>query len=104
LFKVLNKYITSKIELDRIRIRETLYHKAIIDFLRKDDLVYGTIKIEEFWDHHYEEILDFHQDNELIDRGSFVRNYFMLIPPYVKVGTNIPEKIKKITPVRLTVK
>jgi hypothetical protein len=93
-----NKYVTSKIEVDRIRIRETPHHKAIVDFLRKD-LAYSPIKIEEFkdfWDYHHEEILDFHEDNELIERGRFARNYFKLIPPYVKVGTKIPEGIKNI--------
>jgi len=93
-----NKIITTKIELDRIRIRETPHPKAIIDFLRKKT-VYSPIKTEdfdEFWHDHFGEILDFHQDNELIARGEFIRNYFKLIPPYVKVGTNIPEGIQDI--------
>lgn len=93
-----SKYITSKIELDRIRIRETPHHKDLTYLLRKD-LAYRPLKTDEFkefWDHHYEEILDFHEDNELIERGRFVRNYFKLIPPYVKVGTKIPEGIQNI--------
>jgi hypothetical protein len=92
------KYVTFKIELDRIRIRETPHHKYLTYVLRKD-LAYKPLKTEEFkifWDDHYEEILDFYQDNELIERYVFARNYFKLVPPYVKVGTNIPEGIQNI--------
>jgi len=93
-----NKLITTQIELDRIRIRETLHPKDVIDFLR-NKTVYRPIKTEdfdEFWYNHFGEILDCYQDNEFIERGVFLRNYFKLIPPYVKVGTNIPEGIQDI--------
>jgi len=92
------KLSTTKIELDRIRIRETPHHRAIIDMFRITT-VHNPIKEEnfnEFWKNHYEEILDFHMDNELLERGTFIRNYYKLIPPYVKVGTTIPEGIKNI--------
>jgi len=96
--KLYNKYITSKIELDRIRIRETPHYKDLTYLLRKD-LAYRPIKTDEFkefWDHHHEEILEVYQDNELIERYKLFRNYFKLIPPYVKVGTKIPEGIQNI--------
>jgi len=96
--RLYNKLITTKIEIDRIRIRETPYPKELIDFLRKET-VYGPITTEDFngfWDSHYDEILDFHEDNELIERGTFIRNYFELIPPYVKAGTKIPEGVQSI--------
>lgn len=95
LFRKIN---TTKIELDRIRIRETPHHKAIVDFFRMSP-VHGPVKQEnfnDFWENHYEEILDFHTDNELLERGTFISNYYKLIPPYVKVGTAIPEGIKNI--------
>ena len=81
------KIVSAKIELDRIRIRETPHHKAIISFLRKlpSHTPIKTKKdFREFWDYHFHEILDFHEDNELIARGTFIRNYFTLIPPYVR--------------------
>ena len=93
-----NKYITSKIELDRIRIRETPHYKDLTYLLRRD-LAYKPIKTDdfkEFWDNHHEEILEIYQDNELIERYKLFCNYFKLIPPYVKVGTNIPEGIQNI--------
>jgi hypothetical protein len=86
-----------RIELDRIRIRETPHVKYLADFLRK--WTYRSVKDEEFhdfWDYHGEYILEYHEDNELLDRGTFIRNYFKLIPPYVKVGTKIPEGIQNI--------
>jgi hypothetical protein len=90
-----SQYMTIMIQLDRIRIRETPYVKPIADLLR-NKLGYGPVKIEDFWADYHEDILDFHEDNELIDRGAFARNYFKLIPPYVKAGTKIPEGIKNI--------
>ena len=93
-----NEYVTCQIELDRIRIRETPHHKMLTYLLRKK-LSHRPIKpdeLERLWDTHHEEILDFHEDNELIERYKFCRNYFKLIPPYVKVGTNIPEGIQNI--------
>lgn len=93
-----DKYITAKIELDRIRIRETSRHQAEIDILRKY-FCYRSIDEKDFrafWDDNWQEILEAHQDTELVDRGTFIRNYFKLIPPYVKVGTRIPEGIKNI--------
>ena len=93
------KLITKKIELDRIRIRETPHYKAIIDFFRQKGITYGPIKEEDFdkfWEDNSSEILEFHEETEVLDRGAFLRNYFTLIPPYVKVGTNIPEEIQNI--------
>jgi len=93
-----DKFITAKIELDRIRIRETSRHQAEIDILRKY-FCYKPIDKEDFDAFFYDnnqEILEAHQDTELIDRATFMRNYFKLIPPYVKVGTRIPEGIKNI--------
>ena len=93
-----DKVITAKIELDRIRIRETPRHQAEIDILRKY-FCYQPIDKDDFdafWNDYYEEILETHQDTELIERYAFIRNYFKLTPPYVKVGTNIPEGIKNI--------
>jgi len=89
------QYMMFKIELDRIRIRETPYNKILVDFLRKD-LGYGPLKIKDYWHDWNQEILECHQDTELIDRGGFVNRYFQLIPPYVKSGTIIPEGIKNI--------
>lgn len=89
------QYMMFIIELDRIRIRETPYPKVFIDLLRKD-MGYGPLKIKDYWYDWNQEILECHQDNELIDRGSFVNRYFQLIPPYVKSGTIIPEGIKNI--------
>jgi hypothetical protein len=89
------QYMMFIIELDRVRIRETPYHKFLLDFLRKD-LGYGPLKIKDYWHDWNQEILECHQDTELIDRGGFVNRYFQLIPPYVKSGTIIPEGIKNI--------
>jgi len=95
-----NMYISSKIELDRIRIRETPHYTDVCYLIGKT-IAYKPIETDEFkefWDDHHEEILDVYQDqgNELIERYKFCRNYFKLIPPYVKVGTNIPEGIQNI--------
>lgn len=94
-----DQYMLCLIELDRIRIRETPIDREEIDILRKVGIAYGPLeikKIKNFWRDYNQEILDFHQDNELINRVGFVQNYFKLIPPYVKVGTRIPEGIKNI--------
>jgi len=90
-----DQYMSISIELDRIRIRESPYKKSLIEILRKI-YGYGPLNIDEIWSDYFQVILGYHQDNELINRGDFVRNYFKLIPPYVKVGTNIPEGIKNI--------
>ena len=90
-----DEYMDFIIQLDRIRIRETPYDKEMPDVLRKF-FGYGSLNITELWQDYYERILEFHEDNELMDRGGFAKNYFKLIPPYVKVGTRIPEKIKNI--------
>ena len=91
------KLIKTQIGLDRIRLRETPHSQEIIDFLRTN--IYFSIKKEgfsDFYGDNFGEILDFHQDTELIERGEFLRNYFELIPPYIKIGTSIPEGIINI--------
>jgi len=90
-----DQYMSCIIELDRIRIRETPYIKEMANLFR-DILGYGPRNIDDFWHDYCQEILDYHQDGELIDRGSFARRYFQLVPPYVKTGTVIPEGIKDI--------
>lgn len=90
-----NQYMTCLIELDRIRIRETPYDKAIVDFLRKY-AGYGPFNMDDLWKDYCQEILDYHEDGEVINRGYVLRRYFELIPPYVKVGITIPEGIKAL--------
>ena len=80
------------IELDRIEIRHSPDEKAYIDFLRH----MSTCDLNEIWDYYYEDILDFHEDGDLLDRGKFLNNYYKLKPPYVRTGTKIPQGIKNI--------
>jgi hypothetical protein len=93
--ELLDKYMVFLIELDRVRIREAPYPmNHLVDFLQGH--AYCSLDINTAWDNYSQDILDYHQDNELIDRGRFVRNYFKLTPPYIKVGTRIPEGIQNI--------
>ena len=80
------------IELDRIEIRHSPDEKAYIDFLRHT----STCDLNEIWNSYYEDILDFHEDGDLLDRGKFLNNYYKLKPPYVRTGTKIPQGIKNI--------
>lgn len=90
--KLQRKYNLLLIELDRIEIRHSPDEKACIDFLRH----ISTCDLNEIWDYYYEDILDFHEDGDLLDRGKFLNNYYKLKPPYVRTGTKIPQGIKNI--------
>jgi len=92
-----DQYMALNIKLDRIRIREipSVEFKYMLDILRKCTDI-GPLNIYDYWDHYHEEIIAYHEDHELLDRGDFIGRYYQLTPPYVKVGTIIPEGIKNI--------
>lgn len=89
------QFMLYRIQIDRIRIRETPHHKSVLDFLRQD-WGYGPLDMDKFWEEYLQDILCYQEENELLDRGEFIRNYYKLIPPYVKVGSKIPEGIRNI--------
>lgn len=91
--KLQREYNLLLIELDRIEIRHSPDDKACIDVLR----YMTTFDLHEKWDYYYEDILDFHEiSGDLLDRGTFLNNYYKLKPPYVRTGTKIPQGIKNI--------
>ena len=90
--KLLREYDLLLIELDRIEIRHSPDEKAYINALR----VMSTFDPYEEWDYYSDDILDFHESGDLLDRGKFINNYYKLKPPYVKTGTKIPQGIKNI--------
>ena len=93
--KLQEQLMISIIELNRIEIRESPYNKILLDLLR-NGLGYQSINITDYWSDWFDEILDYHEQTDLLDRGAFTRRYYQLIPPYVKSGTIIPEGIKNI--------
>jgi len=82
------------IELDRIHIRYSPNSKGYVDLARK--LLHDSLNLKTLWDHKYSEILEYHEQGDLLDRGKFLRNYYNLKPPYVRVGTRIPQGILNI--------
>ena len=90
--KLLREYDLLLIELDRIEIRHSPDEKTYINLLR----IMSTFDLDKKWDYYYEDILDFHENGGLLERGTFLNNYYKLKPPYVKTGTKIPQGIKNI--------
>jgi len=90
--KLFKEYDQLLIELDRIEIRHSPIGKSFVDLIRK----FEAFDLDEKWDYYYEDILDFHEDGDLLNRGKFLNNYYKLKPPYVKTGTKIPQGIKNI--------
>lgn len=90
--KLQKEYNLLLIEVDRIEIRHSPDDKTYIDFLR----YMITFDLHEKWDYYVEDILDFHESGDLLDRGRFLNNYYKLKPPYVRTGTKIPQGIKNI--------
>lgn len=80
--------------LNRIEIRESLEdldHVKALKALRD-----GYFELADVWDDYKEKIIKYHIMEELVDRDLFFENYYSLDPPYVKIGTKIPERIKSI--------
>ena len=79
------------IEVDRIRIRKSPLGKQYANLYRK---MLKIFDLHNMWDSYYEQILDFHENTELLDRGAFINNYYKLAPPYIQSGVTIPEGVK----------
>jgi hypothetical protein len=92
--KLITEYDHLLIGLNRIEIRHSPDEKAFVKLLRY--ILKHDCDLNKIWDYYYEYILDFHMDDELLNRGEFLNNYYALRPPYVKVGTEIPQGIKNI--------
>jgi len=82
------------IELDRINIRHTPENKVYVDLFRH--IVKNDCDLNEIWDDYFTDILEIHEDGDLLNRGAFLYNYYKLKPPYVKIGTELPKGIKNI--------
>ncbi len=89
---LLEQYEQLFIELDRIHIRYSPNSKGYVDLTRK--LLHDSLNLKTLWGHNYTEILEYHEQGDLLDRGKFLSNYYKLKPPYVKVGTRIPQGIQ----------
>jgi len=90
--ELIKEYDHCLIELDRIEIRHSPIGKSFVDTIRH----FHTFDLDKEWDYYYEDILDFHENGGLLERGKFLNNYYKLKPPYVKTGTKIPQGIKNI--------
>ena len=73
--KLLREYDLLVIELDRIEIRHSPDEKTYINLLR----IMSTFDLDKKWDYYYEDILDFHENGGLLERGTFLNNYYKLI-------------------------
>lgn len=90
--KLQKEYDLLLIELDRIEIRHSPLGKSFADIIRH----FHAFDLDANWDYYYDDILDFHESGDLLNRGKFLNNYYKLKPPYVKTGTKIPQGIKNI--------
>ena len=90
--KLIDEFVELWIETDRIEIREIEYPflKNIVQQVRE------KYKFVDLWAGYNEKILDTHENGGILDRGTFLSNYYELKPPYVKVGTNIPKGLQGI--------
>ncbi len=90
--KFMEDFIEVWIETDRIEIREIEYPflKDIVQQMREQ------YNIGDLWKSHQDKILDLHENGGILDRGTFLANYYDLKPPYVKKGTHIPNGLKDI--------
>jgi len=89
---LMDVFVELWIETDRIEIREIEYPflKDIVQQVR------DKYKLTDLWAGYNEKILDTHENGGILNRGTFLGNYYDLKPPYVKVGTNIPNGLKSI--------
>ena len=90
--KLQREYTLLLIELDRIEIRHSPFGKSFADIIRH----FHAFDLDANWDYYYDDILDFHEAGDLLNRGKFLNSYYKLKPPYVKTGTKIPQGIKNI--------
>lgn len=90
--KLQKEYDLLLIELDRIEIRHSPFGKSFTDIIRR----FHAFDLDANWDYYYDDILDFHESGDLLNRGKFLNNYYKLKPPYVKTDTKIPQGIKNI--------
>ncbi len=92
--KLANEFENLLIEVDRIEIRNAPAGKKQVIMQRL--MLDSFFDLRKMWDTYYDEILDFHQQTELLDRYKFLENYYKLTPPYVQSGVKIPQGIKDI--------
>jgi len=91
---LMKEYYSSIIELDRVCIKRTPDKFMSVNFLRNGLL--NNIDIDEFFNDYKSEIFEYHQDDELLDRATFICNYYTLKPPYVSSDAKIPDNIRNI--------
>jgi hypothetical protein len=82
------------IEVDRIEIRQSFAGKDQARVQRM--MIKNLFNLDEMWDSYHEKILDFHEQTDVLDRYTFLSNYYQLAPPFVRIGSQIPDGIKHI--------
>lgn len=90
--KLMDEFVELWIETDRIEIREIEYPflKDVVQQVR------DQYKFSDLWDGYKDKILDSHENDGILDRATFLSNYYDLKPPYVKEGINIPKGLNDI--------